>query len=212
MQQLTENFIYYGETGKLLMVGPLKVIPQYQPDPNLRSLWNGMDRGRADARQHRAPDVSTDAWPSNHSARGAVGGVVWPCTGADPPTDRNGNSGAWRRPSPNVLRTPPDDWVSKLMPPGATINSVAAKYGLNPETLMRVNCLQPGDTPDRIFVPLRSVAPWTQATPLPALPPPTEGQQPVHASNGNACANFAAYVGARQHSNTCACRADSNSE
>ncbi len=179
VQQLTEDFIYYGETGKLLVVGPLKVIPQYQPDPNrpesVAMEWIGGEPSPGST-VHLTFQMMPGLPNTVQGVRLEVLSGIAPVPPPQPTATATQAPGAF---PPECVVTPPDDWVSKLMLPGATVNSVAAKYGLNLETLMRVNCLQQGDTPDRIFVPLRNVAPWTQATPLPALPPSTEGQQPV---------------------------------
>ena len=127
MPEITDNFVYYGRSGALYKVGPLFVIPQYQPDANdpqfaAMEVVGSLTPGSTVHLTYKVLPGSPNAVQGvRMEVLDSIPFVPTP-TATSPLTSGEGDS--------ICIPDPPDEWISVLVPTGATLRSIAAKYGV----------------------------------------------------------------------------------
>ena len=164
--EYSEDMIYYGRHGDLLMIGPFLVAPNYQPDAAEEQFVAMELAGTPEPGS--TVRLTYRVLPGNPSVVQGVRAVV-----VDTP-----------KPAPEPTATPtrgdvcrialPANWIPYAVRPGDSLAGLANRSGASVDSIRRVNCVYTIDgintlyLPDSVYV---LVTPASMPTPIPTLPP-----------------------------------------
>ncbi len=174
--QTTEQMVYYGRRGNLLLFGPLLVAPNFQPDAN-QDAFVAM-RLDGDLEPGALVELTYRVLPgSPNVVQGVEASVIEAPRPTPPPT-------AIPTPITRCRRELPEGWIPYAVRAGDSLASLAAAGGVSAATVARVNCLADGTLggvgtvylPDTMVV---RVTPPAMPSPLPTFTPePTATLEP----------------------------------
>ena len=174
MPESTDNFVYYGQERGAVQSG-VAVCDSSVSTGCQRSSTCGDGRSSANLTPGSTVRLTYKVLPGSPNAVQGVRMEVLdsipsvPTPTATPPlASGEGDS--------ICIPDPPDEWISVLVQSGATLHTIAAKYGVSAETIQRVNCMTTDELPDRLWLPYRGAVEADLPTPTPL--PPATGQEP----------------------------------